>query len=79
MYFLSNLSHCVKSYGYFCQVLVLFTIANSLNMVMSCDPISKFRKVNCYVFLIVHLILGKVTKVLVEKLSTSEGISQKPY
>ena len=32
-----------------------------------------------YFFLIVHLILGKVTKYLVEKLSTSEVISQKPH
>ena len=31
-----------------------------------------------YLFLIMHLILGKVTKFLVEKLSTSEVISQKP-
>ena len=33
---------------------------------------------NFYFVLILHLILGKVTKVLVEKLSTSEVISQKP-
>ena len=31
-----------------------------------------------YFFLILHLILGKVTKFLVKKLSTSEVISQKP-
>ena len=30
-------------------------------------------------FLILHLILGKITKFLVEKLSTSEVISQKPH
>ena len=30
-------------------------------------------------FLILHLISGKVTKLLVEKLSTSEVISQKPH
>ena len=29
-------------------------------------------------FLILHLILGKVTKFLVEKLSTSEVLSQRP-
>ena len=34
---------------------------------------------NFYFFLILHLILGKVTKFLVEKLSTSEVISQKPH
>ena len=32
-----------------------------------------------FFFLILHLILGKVTKFLVEKLSTSEVISQKPH
>ena len=32
-----------------------------------------------YFFLILHLILGKVTKFLVEKLSTSEFISQKHH
>ena len=34
---------------------------------------------NFYFFLILHLILGKVTKFLVEKLSTSEIISQKSH
>ena len=32
-----------------------------------------------YFFLILHLILGKAAKFLVEKLSTSEVISQKPH
>ena len=31
-----------------------------------------------YFFLILHLILGKVSKLLVEKTSTSEVVSQKP-
>ena len=52
--------------------------ARSSNIVMSCDPGSKFRKKD-YFFLILHLISGKVTKFLVEKLSTSEVISQKPH
>ena len=47
-------------------------------MVMSRDHRSKFRKI-FYVFLILHLILGNVTKFLVEKPSTSEIISQKPH
>ena len=46
-------------------------------MVMSRDPRSKFQKI--YIFLILHLILGKAAKFLVEKLSTSEVISQKPH
>ena len=37
---------------------------------------ANFEKV--YFFLILHLILGKVTNFLAEKLSTSEVISQKP-
>ena len=32
-----------------------------------------------YFVLILHLILGQVTKFLLEKLSTSEVISQKPH
>ena len=51
-------------------------------------PLSKYGHVtwpkkqiskNLYFFPILHLILGKVTKFLVEKLSTSEAISQKPH
>ena len=34
---------------------------------------------NIYFFLILHLILGKAAKILVEKLSTSEFISHKPH
>ena len=47
-------------------------------MAMSRDPRSKFGKKIIF-FLILHLILGTVTKFLVEKLSTSEVISQKPH
>ena len=54
-----------------------FYDARSPNMAMSRDPRSKFGK--NYFFLFLHLILGKVTKLLVEKLSTSEIISQKPH
>ena len=54
----------------------LFFDARSPNMVMSRDPRYKFR--NCYFVLILHLILGKVTKFLVKRLSISEVISQKP-
>ena len=56
----------------------IFYDARPPNIAMSHDPRSKFRKKN-YFFLILHLISGKVTKFLVEKLSTSEVISQKPY
>ena len=56
----------------------IFYDARSPNMAVSCDPRSKFRKTFNF-FLIMHLILGKVTKFLVGKLSTSEVISQKPH
>ena len=78
MYFLLNLSHYVKSYGHLCQFLAFFTIrARSPNMAMSRNPRGKFKKK--LLFLILHVILGKVTKFLVEKLSTSEVFSQKPH
>ena len=51
--------------------------ARSPNMVMSPDPRSKFQ--NFLFFFVLHLILGKVIKFLVEKLSASENISQKPH
>ena len=50
----------------------------SPNMAMSRDPRSKFQKI-FYFFVILHLILGKVTTFLGEKLSTPEAISQKPH
>ena len=56
----------------------IFYDARSPNMAMSRDTESKFRKKISF-SLILHLILGKVTKFLVEKLSTSEVISQKPH
>ena len=46
-------------------------------MAMSRDPKANFEKI--YFFLILHLILDKAAKFLVEKLSTSEVISQKPH
>ena len=55
----------------------LFYDALSLNMAMSRDLRRKFQKI--LFFLILHLILRKVTTFLVEKLSTSEIISQKPH
>ena len=43
MYFLWNLSHCVKCYGNFCQILPFFYDTRSPNMVMSRDPRCRFR------------------------------------
>ena len=55
----------------------IFYDAPSPNMAMSRDPRSNFREK--IFLLILHLILGKFTNFLVEKLSTSEVISQKPH
>ena len=52
-----------------------FYDARSPNMVMSHDRRCKFLKFFNFV-LILHLILGKVTKFLLEKLSSSEVISK---
>ena len=56
----------------------IFYDAGSPNMVMSRDPRSKFQNFFIF-FLILHFTAGKVTKFLVEKLSTSEVSSQKPH
>ena len=75
MYFLLNLSHYVKSYGHLCQFLAFFTMP-----ALQIWPCHVNQEANCekkfYFFLILHLILGNVTKFLVEKLATSEVISQ---
>ena len=75
MYFLLNLSHYVKRYGHLCQILAFYD-AHLQNVVISRDPRSKFQFF--YFVLILRLILGKLTKFLVEKLSTSEVMRQKP-
>ena len=77
MYILFNLSHYVKSYGHLVQNFSIYYDAGSPNMAMSRDPRSKIKKK--IFFLMLHLILGKAAKFLVEKLSTSEVISQKPH
>ena len=72
---LLNLGYCVKSYGHFCQFLVLFTM--STYQIWPCHVI---YNANFDVFLFcLCSILGKVTKFLVVKLSTSDVISQKPH
>ena len=72
-----------KVMGIYVNFWHFFYDACSPNMAMSHDPRSKFLKIlffpNSAFILILHLILGKVTKFLVEKLSTSEVISQEPH
>ena len=73
MYFLLNLSHYVKRYGHLCQILAFFT--TPALQIWPCHVTQKANFEKNYLFLILHLISGKVTKFLVEKLSTSEVIS----
>ena len=77
MYFLLNLSHYVKSYGHLCQILAFFTMPALQIWPCHLTQEANFEKI--YFFLILHLILGKAAKFLVEKLSNSEVISQKPH
>ena len=76
MYFLSNLSHCVKSYEHFCQILAFFYDARSPN-IWSCHMIQDANFENLLFCLNFTFNIRKTHKFLVEKLSTSEVISQK--
>ena len=75
MYFLLNLSHHVKSYEHLCQILA-FLMMPALQ-IMPCHVTQEKISKKIYFFLILHLILDKAAKFVVEKLSTSEVISQK--
>ena len=77
MYFLLNLSHYVKSYGHLYQILAFLTMPAF--QIWPCHVTQKQISKKIYLFLILHLILDKAAKFLVEKLSTSEVISQKPH
>ena len=77
MYFLLYLSQYVKSYGHLCQILAFFTML--VLQIWPCHVTQEANFEKIYFFLILHLILGKAAKFLVEKLSTSEVISQKPH
>ena len=71
MYFLLNLWALLSNFWHFLQCL----LTKYGRVTWPKKEISK----NFYVFLILHLILGKVTKFIAEKPSTSEVISQKPH
>ena len=77
MYFLLNLSHYVKSYGHLCQFVAFFTMLAP--QIWPCHVTQEANFEENLFFLILHLILEKVTKFVAEKLSTSEVISQKPH
>ena len=59
MYFLLNLSHYVKSYGGLCQILAFFMMPAPLIWPCHVTQEANLKKI---VFLILHLILEKVTK-----------------
>ena len=63
-------------YVKFCQILAFLTMPTLQIWPCHVTQEANFEKI--YFFLIVHLILDKA-KFLVEKLSTSEVISQKPH
>ena len=71
------MSHCVKSYGHFCEILALFMMP--AHQIWPCHVIQDANFENFYFVIILHLILGKVIKLPVEKLSTSKVISKKPH
>ena len=77
MYLLLNLSHFVKRCGHLCQILAFFMMPAL--QIWPCHLIQEANFEKNYLFLILHLILGKAAKVPVEKLSTSEVIIQKPH
>ena len=60
-----------------CQILAFLTMPALQIWPCHMTQEANFEKV--YFFLILHLILDKAAKFLVEKLSTSEVISQKPH
>ena len=57
MYFLLNLSHYVKSYGHFCQILAFFM--RPAHQIWTCDVTQETNFEFFYFVLILHLILGK--------------------
>ena len=71
MYFLLNLSHHVKSYGHFCQILAIFMMPT--HQIWSCHVTQDADFENFLFVLVLYFILGKVTKFVVAKLSTSEA------
>ena len=73
MYFLLSLSHCVKSYGHFRQILAIFTVPT--HQIWSChvSHVANFENFNFLPNSIFNV------RKSVENLSTSEVISQKPH
>ena len=70
MYFLLNLSHYGKVMIIYVKFLAFFMMPAL--QIWPCHVTQEANLEKNYFFLILHLILGKVTKFLVEKLSISE-------
>ena len=77
MYFLLNLSQYVKSCGHFCQILGFFTMPAHQIWSSHVTQETNFEKFLCFSNSAFNI--RKSSKVLAEKPSTSEVISQKPH
>ena len=76
MCFLLNLSHCVKSYWHFCQILALFTIPT--HQIWSCHVTQDANFENFLFCPNSTFNIRKSRKISSGKLSVSEVISKKP-
>ena len=78
MYFLLNLGHCVSSYEHFiCQILACFTMP--IHQIWSCYMTNVANFENILIWPNSAFKFRKVTKLLMDKFSTSEISSQKPH
>ena len=74
---LLNLSHYVKSYGHFCQILAIFTML--AHQIWSCHVTQEPNFEN-FLFCPDSIFnIGEITKFLVETFSLSNFIRQEPY
>ena len=76
MYFLLNLSHCLRRCGYFCQIL-FFTMP--AHQIWSCHVTQDAEFEIFYFLLILYLILQKVTNFLVENSLLQKLSAKKPH
>ena len=77
MYFLLNLSHYVKRYGHFCQILVFFMMP--AHKILSCHVTEAAKFENVLFCPNSTFNRRKSHKISSGKLSTSEAISQKSH
>ena len=77
MHFLLNWSHCVKSYGNFCQILAL--LMTPAHQIWSCHVTQDANFENLLFCPNFKFNIRKSHKIFVEKLSILEVISKKPH